>query len=290
MKSTLACSPVLLFFLACGGGDDGPVSPDASDGDAAVGCTLTANTTATGEVAPTGCALLDRDTGACEGERTAAGLSGYWLDFSCRVQLISAGGSIQAVADGLPDYMSNYFPTSDVCWEEYDEGQNPNRIAVQSYTLTFPTAPDMTSGDMMPAVVGLAVNGVPIYDNRAAPGDDIYEEALTFDRCAAHPQMAGAYHYHSEPFSISYDDDRFIGVMRDGYPIYGRRDMDGTMPALDEFGGHTGATPHSPTTPVYHYHVNEQTSTNAGTLGEKQWFLTTGMYRGTPGTCTGCGL
>ena len=40
--------------------------------------------------------------------------------------------------------------------------------------------------------------------------------------------------------------------------------------------------------PVYHYHVNEQTSTARGTLGEKQFFLTKGSYHGAPSTCTGC--
>jgi len=38
---------------------------------------------------------------------------------------------------------------------------------------------------------------------------------------------------------------------------------------------------------VYHYHLNEQTSTNAGTSGQKQWFLTTGTFRGSPGACSG---
>ena len=75
--------------------------------------------------------------------------------------------------------------------------------------------------------------------------------------------------------------------MRDGYPIYGRKDPDGSLPTLDPYGGHTGVTLESPSTPVYHYHVNEQTSTNPGTLGQKQWFLTTGTFRGTPGTCSG---
>ena len=46
--------------------------------------------------------------------------------------------------------------------------------------------------------------------------DDIYQEAKTFDRCGGHPEGTGVYHYHSEPYAISYDDDNFIGVMRDG--------------------------------------------------------------------------
>jgi hypothetical protein len=126
------------------------------------------------------------------------------------------------------------------------------------------------------------VNGVAIFGNFAAPGDDIFTEAETFDRCAGHPQQAGQYHYHSEPYAISYDDDRFVGVLADGYPVYGRRDVDGSIPEVDEDGGHMGTTPDSPDTAVYHYHVHEETSATPGTAGQKQWFITTGQYHGTP--------
>jgi hypothetical protein len=259
-------------------------------GDDGGECALTEGTTPTGTVHPNGCAVLSRDTSGCDAARAAAGLGGYWLRFSCRVTLTPTVGGVSAQADGQPDYRSNYFPTGDACYEAYTGGiQNPNLIAAQQYTLTFPASPDTTPQSMMgTAVVGLALNGVPIFGNFAAPGDDIFAEAQTFDRCGAHPQNTGKYHYHSEPYAISYDDWSFIGVMRDGYPIYGRKDPDGSLPTLDAYGGHTGVTVDSPSTAVYHYHVNEQTSTNPGTLGQKQWFLTTGTFRGTPGACTGC--
>jgi hypothetical protein len=278
----------LCLLAACGtsdGGDDG-IGPDAAGGDA---CDLIANTAPSGRTTPSGCAILDRDTSSCRAAREAAGLSGVWLAFSCRVDLTASGTAVTAVSDGQPDFKSNYFAAADPCHEAYTDAiQNPNTIAAKSYTVGFPLAPNMLARTMqMTAVVGLAINGVPIYGNFAAPGDDIFAEARTFDRCGGHPQMAGAYHNHAEPLSISYDDDRLIGVMRDGYAIYGRKDMDGSYPTLDSFGGHTGTTADS-AAPVYHYHVNEQTSTSQGTAGEKQWFLTTGMFRGSPGTCTGC--
>jgi hypothetical protein len=138
------------------------------------------------------------------------------------------------------------------------------------------------------AVVGLAVNGVPIFGNFAAPGDDIYQEAKTFDRCGGHPQFSGEYHYHSEPYAITYDDDAFVGVMRDGYPIYGRKDPDGSYPTLDAQGGHSGPTVNDPSGTGYHYHVNQQTSTASTSAGQKQWFLTTGTFHGTPAPCSDC--
>ncbi len=255
-------------------------------------CTLTDNTTATSTVT-SNCTLLTRDTSACQASRTSQGLSGYWLKFSCRVTLTTSTTSgatvVVATADGQPDYKSNYFATSHACYEAFTGNtQNPNLISAQSYAIQFPVSTTTTAQTMSGGVVGLALNGVPIFDNAAAPGDDIYEEATTFDKCQAHPTQNGLYHYHSEPYAITSNDAHFVGVMRDGYPVYGRKDADGSTPTLDVAGGHTGVTEDSPSTAVYHYHINEQTSTTTGTVGQTQQFITTGTYRGTPGSCTGC--
>lgn len=273
---------------------DGATATSDSGSDAtstANGCTLAANTTASSVAAPSGCAVLARDTSACSAARTAAGLSGFWLKFSCRVTLGMAGGNVTITSDGQPDYLSNYFASSNACHEAYTGAiQNPNTIAALSLSMQMPATPDTSSAKMNGGIVGVAINGVPIFGNFAAPGDDIFQEAATFDRCGGHPQQQGQYHYHSEPFALSYDDANLIGVMRDGYPVYGRKDADGSTPTLDSMGGHTGVTADSPSAAVYHYHLNEQTSTSPGTAGQKQWFLTTGTYRGSAGSCTGCGM
>lgn len=139
----------------------------------------------------------------------------------------------------------------------------------------------------MPGVVGMALNGVLMFSNRAAPGDDIYLEVATFDKCRGHPNTIG-YHHHSEPYAITYDDSNFVGVMYDGYPVYGRRDPSGSYPTLDMYGGHAGVTVDSPTTAVYHYHINEQTSTATTSACQKQWFIKTGVSKAAIGTCSGC--
>jgi hypothetical protein len=122
---------------------------------------------------------------------------------------------------------------------------------------------------------------VALFDNQAAPGDDIFLEAGSFDRCGGHPAPGGQYHYHGEPYSISSDDAHLIGVLRDGYFVYGRRDSDGSLPQLDAIGGHMGVPPDGASA-QYHYHLNQQTSNNVGTGGQMQWFLTTGTYEGSP--------
>ena len=136
--------------------------------------------------------------------------------------------------------------------------------------------------------MGVGLNGVPLFSNNAAPPDDIYLEVRTFDRCGAHPTNTGAYHYHSEPYSITYDDSNFIGVLRDGYPVYGRREPDGvTLPTLDSFGGHTAPTIDS-ATPVYHYHLSLQTSDASTSAGTQAWFIMTGRFRGSILPCASC--
>ena len=80
------------------------------------------------------------------------------------------------------------------------------------------------------------------------------------------------YHYHAEPYALTYDDDALIGVMRDGYFVYGRRDADGSTPGtlaaqiaggtgddntLYIYGGHTGTAPSSADSNAFHYHLTE---------------------------------
>jgi hypothetical protein len=277
---------MLVFVAACSADETTTGDGSGSNNSA---CALVADTIATGRTSPSGCEILDRDTSACDDAREAAGIPMIYRQFSCRVTLALTSDGVTATSDGRPDVASNYYAASDPCHEDYTGAiQNPNQISVVNRTVTFPLAPNTTSRSMqMTAVIGLAINGVPLYANFAAPGDDIFLEARTFDRCGGHPQMLGHYHHHAEPLSISYDDARLIGFMRDGYPLYGRRDMDDSYPALDAYGGHTGPTPDS-STPIYHYHGHEQTSTASTSAGEKQWFVASGTFRGTPASCTGC--
>ena len=82
-----------------------------------------------------------------------------------------------------------------------------------------------------------------------------------------------------EPIAWSEDDDELIGVMADGFFLYGRREpasAGGAYPTdLDASGGHTGVTPHSDTD-VYHYHIQ-----NTPYL-DQYYLLFPGDYQGTP--------
>ncbi len=267
-----------------------PSSPSTPTVDPTV-CSVTAATTVTAVTNTNGCAVLDRNTDACNAARVAAGFSGAWLKLSCRVVLTIANGVVTAKSDGRPDYKSFYFPDADACYEAFPAGKhNPNQIATGSLSIQLAKTPGGAGKTMQgSAIVGVSVNGVPIFGNFAAPGDDIFNEAQTFDRCGGHPQNTGMYHYHGEPYALTQDDARLVGIMRDGYAVYGRKDADGTYPAsLDAEGGHTGLTADSPATAVYHYHVNQQTSTGQRTAGQKQWFITNGKFHAAPASCPGC--
>ncbi len=259
-------------------------------------CTLTDNTTATSTVSTNGCTLVTRDTTSCQASREAQGLSGFWLKFSCRVTLTKSGDTVTIVTDGQPDHKSPYFATTNACYEAgFPTGRsaNPNTLGSQNISLTVdytPSAPSTTAGTAMSmGVIGIALNGVAIFSNAAAPGDDIYAEVATFDKCEGHP--AGTmYHYHTEPTTATNSDNNFIGVMTDGYPIYGRYDANSTNPTLDQAtggtsvgGGHLGTTVDSPSTSVYHYHVNYQSSGSSNA-----YFITSGYLMAAAGTCTGC--
>jgi hypothetical protein len=121
-------------------------------------------------------------------------------------------------------------------------------------------------------IVALAINGVGIFDSSAGNTDNIFAESGSFDECGGHPDNQGTYHYHSEPYSISYNDSKLIGVMRDGFFIYGRQDADGETPGTIQaqfdggtgadnliytYGGHLGTAPASGDANPFHYHLTE---------------------------------
>src|SRR5581483_10116031 len=104
------------------------------------GCNLTQNTSVVSNFAS--CDLLARDSSSCKSVRTAAGLSDFWLDFSCRVTLEVANGNVTVKADSQPDYVSQYFPDGSACkGQQTSMVFNPNRIAAQNIQITVPLAP-----------------------------------------------------------------------------------------------------------------------------------------------------
>lgn len=291
--------------------DASPDAPAEADGGTR---TLTAFSVASGTTATTGfstkpgtCSELTEDTSSCLASRSALGLTGNWLAFSCNVVLglaTSSQASTSSLSDAvyvsltshdLPDYDSNYYPstgTYDFTAYGYTVTgafsalsapfstffPDPNTIAAHDVTMYVPIAPTAAAsesqamGGLNGGAEGMAINGVSIFDSAAGQTDSIFAESGSFDECGGHPDVMSTYHYHAEPYALSYDDDHLIGVMRDGFFIYGRRDADGSTPgtlALQQaagtgagnllyvYGGHTGTAPSPSDTSAFHYHLTE---------------------------------
>ncbi len=287
----LGTSVLASFFIigACSS------SSSTSDEVSTTSCTATDNTTATSTVNAYGCYLRTRDVSSCQATRTAQGLSGYWLLFSCDVTVTKSGSTVTLSSSNVPDYKSYYYGSNNNCYESFNttngRSPNPGSISEIAITMTAPFTPASKTAPKTTAAlgaVGLARNGVVIFNNLAGPGDNIYDESATFDGCEGHPANT-TYHYHIEPPAISNNDSNFIGVMRDGFPVYGKKDADGTTPTLDTYGGHTGPLPSDTGTSLYHYHLKSVSGTDGDGNAASEYFLLTTYYYGTPGTtCSNC--
>lgn len=164
-----------------------------------------------------------------------------WIkdSFKCvTVTTETIGGNLHYVftTDSVPNYNSYYFGSDDSRYEAMPSGNNanPNRISEQGYTLKIRAAPTVVmDGDLTTAggdMQGVTVNGIAIYDNDAAPGDTLADELVTMDSGNGHPTNVGAYHHHTEPYKLTNNDGKLVGVMKDGFPVYGRKEEDGSAP------------------------------------------------------------
>lgn len=195
---------------------------------------------------------------------------------------------VTITAKDLPDHKSMYYDEANDLYEAYDEPdnadfkKNPNTIGEQNLVYKIPRYPaEASTHEATPmGAMGVTINSVSIFNQEAAPGDDILEELNTFDQYEGHP--AGTeYHYHIEPVWLTQhrddaDNEAFIGLLLDGFPVYGTHE-DGvqiTNDDLDDYHGHFGVTDDFPDG-IYHYHITD----------DLPWINGDGFY-GTAGTVT----
>jgi len=193
----------------------------------------------------------------------------YKRYFKCAtVTKTSTGVSIGTI--DLPPHQSAYYASTDPNYVAFDTHggtyhKNPNTLSQQSITVKVPDAPvwggvtitsDYVDGkagtnslEYKLGAIGVALDGVALYSGTAAPGDDIAQEAYTFDSYAAHPDPSGAYHYHAPTpgplevtTAIGEDGVELYGVLCDGTLVLGCNELDKSAPSgsLDAQGGHVG--------------------------------------------------
>ena len=196
------------------------------------------------------------------------GAPAAYAHFDDAVSVYVDGEAIIIESDGVPNHSSPYYDTSSPNYTSYDGENaqfslNPNRIEVQQYTFRIPLNP--TEADRKEATplgaIGVALNGVAIYNQYAGPNQPLTFEINSFDQFNGHPQQFGAYHYHLEPVYITdlVGKEGLIGYLLDGFPVYGPREGGDTITNLDldAYHGHAHATAEYPDG-IYHYHITAE--------------------------------
>ena len=147
-----------------------------------------------------------------------------------------------------------------------------------SYTLTVPASPTKATSTTATGLgaIGFAISGSMIYNDEEGPNVPLDDAAPSLDYTGAHtgPQ---SYHYHLETKAWSNDDESLIGIIADGFFLYGRKcNSTGSYPTdLDESGGHTSTTQHTDDA-EYHYHIQNELYLN------QYYILFPDDYQGTP--------
>lgn len=166
-----------------------------------------------------------------------------------------------------PNHKSRYYSTATPAKRENamppGTSANPNQIIDQSYVVQIPKNPALRATPLASGydLVGVAANGVAIFNNQAAPGDSLANELVTMDYGNGHPTNVGAYHYHIEPCYLSNNDGNLVGLMRDGFPVFGRKEADGGEPVYNDSCTHANATsvancrPYPVEMPNFHCHA-----------------------------------
>nr|WP_321223090.1 YHYH protein [uncultured Psychroserpens sp.] len=148
-----------------------------------------------------------------------------------------------------------------------------------SYSLTVSANPQLAANSTSTGLgaIGISISGSVIYNDEEGPNVPLDNAVGSLDYTAAHtgPQ---SYHYHLEPKAWSNDDENLIGIIADGFFLYGRQcNSTNDYPTnLDASGGHTSTTQHSEGESEYHYHIQNELYLN------QYYILFPGDYQGTP--------
>ena len=234
------------------------------------------------------------ETDSNENENTQIPFEIYERVYGVTSNIYQDNNWVYINVNSLPDHGSRYYEGTQ--WEEslylpYDGSNpfvsnfilNPNRISLQNILFKIPRNPTQSSiiNPTQMGPIGVALNGIPFYNQYGAGGNPLDQEINSFDQYNGHPApgpSGGRYHYHMEPFWLTdnYGRDALIGFLLDGYPIYGPEEngLDLISSDLDEFHGHFHENQDFPNG-IYHYHITADAPYLNG-LG----------YYGLPGTVT----
>ncbi len=235
-----------------------------------------------------GCDADSSQEDASSGEDSGSGSSGAselhpaFAEFDADNTDISLDGNEVIIeTNGLPNHTSPYWSPDHPLYVDATvaTGLAPGFIDdfQGSYSLTVSASPQLAASSSATGLgaIGISVSGSVIYNDEEGPNVPLDNAASSLDYSGAHtgPQ---SYHYHLEPTAWSMDDSELIGIIADGFFLYGRRCVGDQYPTdLDESGGHDASSPHNDAG-EYHYHIQNETY-----LGV-YYILFPGDYQGTP--------
>ncbi|SMF28990.1 YHYH protein [Pseudobacteriovorax antillogorgiicola] len=193
-----------------------------------------------------------------------------WIqsNFACVTAYLSTVDGVEYVVfetDNLPNHKSPYWGSDSDYYEDIGEGQTLQNFTfeAQELTLKVPTTPVALSSPQegFAGMVGVALNGIAFYGGESSTGS-LDDELLTLDLGQGHSAGGSKqYHYHAEPTKFTDYSKSLLGVMIDGYPIYGPLEEDGSEPGTGSYPaleansyGHTHATSDFPDG-IFHYHM-----------------------------------
>jgi hypothetical protein len=199
--------------------------------------------------------------------------------------ITSDGTYLTIKSNGLPDHKSAYYATNNSLYENFvgvtfggsNFAKNPNSMTSQNYTFKIPLNPAINAAHASTPMgpIGVAINGVPLYNQYAGGGAALSGEIVSFDQGYGHPDPGSRYHYHVEPIKLTATKgtDALMGFLLDGFPVYGPKENGSTVAtaSLDVYHGHFSITADYPAG-IYHYHF----STDAPYLNGNGFYGTAG--------------
>ena len=192
------------------------------------------------------------------------------------------GSDVVVETNGLPNHTTPYWGQGHSLYVDPTVATNMTPTVITdradiSGTLRVSSSPELASSSTSTSLgpIGIAVSGAYIYNDQEG-GGALSSAIVSLDYSGGHigPDL---YHYHLEPAAFSQDDEKLVGILADGFFIYGRKcNSTGTYPTdLDASGGHVATTQHSDGE-EYHYHIENELYIN------EYYIIFPGNYQGTP--------
>ncbi len=194
------------------------------------------------------------------------------------------GNTVTFTTQDLPNHSSPYWDTNNPLYEAYNGtnsnwNKNPGSIGAQNIVFAITLKPAEATNKQSTSLgpIGISRNGVVFFNQYAAGNSPLAGEINSFDQWSGHPAMT-QYHYHVEPTYLTqqFGEDAFLGLLSDGFPVYGPMENGNiiTNDDLDAYHGHTSMTADFPEG-IYHYHITNQDP-----------YINGSAYFGAPGNIT----